>query len=63
MKVRQVIAALLTSAFIFSISSAQVPRGPQGLQAKSINLNKVAFNESLSSTVGPKSEGLPIRAH
>ncbi len=57
MKVRQLFAALLISAFTFSISFAQVPRGPQGLAAKTIKLNKAAFDESLSSTVGPKVMG------
>ena len=36
---------------------AQVPRGPQGLQTKTITLSKTAFSESLSGAVGPKVMG------
>ncbi len=49
------IGAVLLSAVPTSI--AQVPRGPQGLKAKTITLDKTAFNKSLSDAVGPKVMG------
>lgn len=57
MKAKQMMAVLVLGALSASMVLAQVPRGPQGLQTKTITLNKSAFDQSLSSAVGPKVMG------
>ena len=57
MKVKQFIATLILTSLSISFASAQVPRGPQGMAAKTITLDKAAFDQSLSSAVGPKVMG------
>ena len=57
MKVKEFTATLILVTLSFSIIAAQAPRGPQGLQTKTITLSKTAFDQSLSSTVGPKVMG------
>ena len=57
MNAKQMIAVLVFGALSASMVLAQVPRGPQGLQTKTITLSKAAFDQSLSSTVGPKVMG------
>ena len=60
MKLTKFSAILLLTAFMLSTvarSMAQVPRGPQGMQTKTITLDKTAFNQSLSGAVGPKVMG------
>ena len=57
MKVKKLTAIVLLSVVSFSMVLAQVPRGPQELQTKTITLNKVAFNQSLSGAIGPKVMG------
>jgi CubicO group peptidase (beta-lactamase class C family) len=57
MRYKNFTVALLLSVLSFSIALAQVPRGPQGLQTKTITLNKAVFNQSLSGAVGPKVMG------
>jgi CubicO group peptidase (beta-lactamase class C family) len=57
MKLKKSIAILVLIAFSTSLVAAQVPRGPQGVKANTINLNKAAFDQSLSSAVGPKVMG------
>ena len=46
-------------AFVCTIATvaAQVPRGPQNVQAKTITLNKTAFDLSLSGALAPKVMG------
>jgi hypothetical protein len=56
MKVKEFSSILLLGLLAYSTVSAQVPRGPQGLQTKTITLNKAAFNQSfatLGQTPGP----------
>src|SRR5688500_11698740 len=50
-----VLAAMLLS--VVPAAFAQVPRGPQDIKARTITLNKTAFNKSLSDAVGPKVMG------
>lgn len=59
MRLKKLSAMLLVGAILSTapMSIAQVPRGPQELQTKQITLNKTAFNQSLSSAVGPKVMG------
>ena len=59
MKLKKLSAILLLGAMLSTAPRmiAQVPRGPQELQTKQITLNKTAFNQSLSSAVGPKVMG------
>jgi CubicO group peptidase (beta-lactamase class C family) len=57
MKVKEFTATLILITLSFSMIAAQAPRGPQGLQTKTITLSKTAFDQSLSSTVGPKVMG------
>ena len=57
MKVKEFTTTLILITLSFSIIAAQVPRGPQGLQTKTITLSKSAFDQSLSSTLGPKVMG------
>src|SRR5215467_1844020 len=57
MKVKQFIATLILTSLSTSLASAQVPRGPQGMKARTITLSKAAFDESLSNAVGPKVMG------
>ena len=57
MKLKQILTIALLSLLSFSMVSAQVPRGPQDMQAKTITLNKAEFDQSLSSAVGPKVMG------
>lgn len=57
MKVKDFIATLILITLSFSMITAQVPRGPQGLQTKTITLNKAAFDQSLSGALGPKVMG------
>ena len=60
MKLTKFSAILLLTALMLSTvsrSMAQVPRGPQGMQTKTITLDKTAFNQSLSGAVGPKVMG------
>ena len=57
MKVKDFIATLILITLSFSMITAQVPRGPQGMQAKTITLSKAAFDQSLSGALGPKVMG------
>lgn len=57
MRIRKTISILLVGIFAFTMAVAQVPRGPQGMKAKTITLNKQAFDQSLSGAVGPKVMG------
>ena len=57
MKLKKSTAILILIALSTSWVAAQVPRGPQGVKANTINLNKAAFDQSLSNAVGPKVMG------
>jgi len=57
MKLKKTTAIFVLIALSTSMAAAQVPRGPQGVKAKTIELNKTAFDQSLSSAVGPKVMG------
>jgi len=51
------LSAILLLGALFARTLIQVRRGPQELKTKQITLNKTAFNQSLSSAVGPKIMG------
>src|SRR5215470_8804561 len=57
MKLKKTTAIFVLIALSTSLAAAQVPRGPQGVKARTIDLNKTAFDQSLSSAVGPKVMG------
>lgn len=57
MKVKQILTLGLLSLLSFSTVTAQVPRGPQGMQTKTITLSKAEFDQSLSGAIGPKVMG------
>src|SRR4030095_3365618 len=57
MKLKKSTAIFILIALSTSWAAAQVPRGPQGVKANTINLNKAAFDQSLSNAVGPKVMG------
>ena len=57
MKLKKSTAILILIALSTSWVAAQVPRGPQGVKANTINLNKAAFDQSLSNAIGPKVMG------
>ena len=48
------LSAILLLGAMFARTLIQVRRGPQELKTKQITLNKTAFNQSLSTAVGPK---------
>ena len=56
MKVKQTLASLILTSLAISMSSAQVPRGPQGFK-DNITFSKTAFDQSLSGALGPKVMG------
>ena len=57
MKLKELTATLILMALAFSITVAQVPRGPQGVKANTITLNKTEFDKSLSTALGSKVMG------
>ena len=57
MKLKKSTAIFVLIALSTSLAAAQVPRGPQGVKAKTIELNKAVFDQSLSNAVGPKVMG------
>jgi CubicO group peptidase (beta-lactamase class C family) len=57
MNLKNFIASLLLLAASYPLTNAQVPRGPQGMQARTITLNKTIFDQNLSGAVGPKVMG------
>jgi len=56
MKLKQTLATLILTSLSTFMVFAQVPRGPQGMKSN-ITFSKAAFDESLSSAVGPRVMG------
>src|SRR4051812_40237569 len=54
MRLEKFTASLLLLVICCPWISAQVPRGTQDMQTKTINLNKTKFDQSLKGAVGPK---------
>jgi CubicO group peptidase (beta-lactamase class C family) len=57
MRLKKFTASLLLLVVCSPWISAQVPRGPQDMQTKTITLNKATFDQSLKNAVGPKVMG------
>jgi CubicO group peptidase (beta-lactamase class C family) len=57
MRLKRYTASLLLFLTCCPWAFAQVPRGPQDVQAKTITLDKTKFDQSLAGAVGPKVMG------